>query len=254
MSSWSGGIAFSYFPAASAQGQFGMVTISADGSTVTITDDFVKLQNQYSSVKFINSPLESGDGQPTPPCPANNSLFLASPTLPPTPNRNACSCIENNLSCQFAPATNNVTAIVGELLDTACSLLGKNGGTCNDISSNGATGVYGLVSSCDPSTELSYVMSQYYEITHNNALSCNFAGNATLLHPSATPTVSASAVASSCFANNAAVFTPSAPATSGSSPKSTSKNSSSVSPNCDAIVGMSVMAFVAVMSAVWTLA
>lgn len=95
-------------------------------------------------------------------------------------------------------------------------------------------------------------MSQYYEDTGRNAQSCYFAGNGTV-NPS-TPTVSASAVASSCFANNAAVFTPSAPVTSGSSPTSTSKGNGSVSQNRDAIVGMSVMAIVAVMSAVWTLA
>jgi len=254
MTSWSGGVAFSYFPAASAQGQFGMVTISADGSSITTSADFQKLQQQYSNVSLINSPLESGVGAPTyPSCPANNSLFNASPTLPPTPDTTACSCIENNLSCQFTPATNNVTEIVGVLLNTACSLLGGKGGTCNDISSNGTNGVYGLVSGCDPSTELSYVMSQFYEITGRNSQSCNFAGNATI-NNSPSATVSASAVASSCFANNPAVFTPSAPATSGSSPRSTSKNSSSVSLNLDAIVGMSMMAIVAVMSAVWTLA
>ena len=95
-------------------------------------------------------------------------------------------------------------------------------------------------------------MSLYYG-TDRNPQSCSFAGNGTV-NPSST--VSASAVASSCFANNAAVFTPSAPATSTSTPKSTSKNGSgaSFSLNLDAIVGMSVMAIVAVTSAVWTLA
>ena len=105
-------------------------------------------------------------------------------------------------------------------------------------------------------TELSYVMSKYYEVTNRNPQSCNFAGNATV-NPSVSATVSASAVASSCFANAAAVFTPSAPATSGSSPTSTSKTGSgsvSLVGNLDARVGISVMAIVAVMSAVWTLA
>lgn len=152
MSMWSGGIAFSYFPAASSQGQFGMVTISADGSTVTTSSDYQLLQQEYSNVTFINSPLQSDDATPTyPSCPAVNSVFVASPTLPPTPNNAACSCLENNLSCQFTPSTTNVSSIVGVLLDTACSLLGQQGGTCNDISSNGTSGVYGIVSGCDPS-------------------------------------------------------------------------------------------------------
>ena len=159
---WSGGIAFSYFPAASAQGQFGMVTISADGSTVTTSSDFQLLQQEYSNVTFINSPLQSDDGTPTyPSCPAANSLFNASPTLPPTPNDAACSCLENHLSCQFTPSTTNVSSIVGVLLDTACGLLGQVGGACNDISSNGTTGVYGPVSGCDPSTPFLCIINLY---------------------------------------------------------------------------------------------
>src|SRR5271163_4016003 len=35
---WSGGVAFSYFPAESPQGQFGMVTIASNGSVSTSTD------------------------------------------------------------------------------------------------------------------------------------------------------------------------------------------------------------------------
>jgi hypothetical protein len=100
-------------------------------------------------------------------------------------------------------------------------------------------------------------MSKYYDATNRNPQSCNFAGNATV-NPSVSATVSATVVASSCFANAAAVFTPSSSATSGSSPTSTSKKSGSSSVSLvghfDAIVGMSVMAIVAVMSAVWTLA
>jgi len=253
MPKWSGGIAFSYFPAQSAAGQFGMVTISPDQSTVTTSPDYDALVTRYSNVTYINSPLQSSDGTATyPSCPANNSQFNASPTLPPTPNTTACNCVESHLSCLFTPATNNYSAIVGELLDTGCSLLGAKGGTCVDISSNGTTGVYGPLAGCDPTIKLAYVMSQYYEVNSRNAQACDFAGNGTV--NSVTPTVSASAVASSCFANNVAVFTPSAPATSGSSPTSTSKGNGSVSLNRDAILGMSVMAIVAVMSAVWTLA
>lgn len=97
-------------------------------------------------------------------------------------------------------------------------------------------------------------MSKYYDATGRNPQSCNFAGNATA-NPSAT--VSATAVASSCFAGALTVFTPSPSATSGSSPASTSKTGSgsvSLVGNLEAIVGMSVMAIIAVMSAVWTLA
>lgn len=164
MPMWSGGIAFSYFPAASSQGQFGMVTISADGSTVSTSSDFTLLQQQYSNVTFLNTPSESDAGTPTyPSCPAANSIFNASSNIPPTPNTDACNCLESHLSCQFTPTTNNITAIVGVLLDVACSLLGQNGGTCNDISSNGTSGVYGLVAGCDPSTIFFCIINLYFQ-------------------------------------------------------------------------------------------
>lgn len=162
MSTWSGGIAFSYFPAQSAQGQFGMVTISTDGLNVTTSSDFTLLQQQYSNVTFTNSPLKSAVGAPTyPSCPANNSAFNGSPTLPPTPNTNACNCLEINLSCRYTPPTNNDSAIIGALLDLTCSDIGQNGGTCDDISSNGSTGVYGRVAGCAPRTSFLCVINLY---------------------------------------------------------------------------------------------
>ena len=148
---WSGGVAFSYFPAQSDAGQFGMVNISADGSTVTTSTDFANLQAAYGAVTFVNVPPQSSAPAATyPACPAQNSSFVASPTLPPTPNDAACRCLEANLDCVFNPQTSNTTSILGPLLDSACSLLGTSGGNCNSISANGQTGTYGLVASCDP--------------------------------------------------------------------------------------------------------
>jgi 1,3-beta-glucanosyltransferase GAS1 len=148
---WSGGLAFSYFPATSAQGQFGMVTISPDGSTVTTSSDFTNLQAQYGNLTLPNVPTQSAAGSTSyPACPAESDNLLASTTLPPTPDSAACSCLENILSCRFTPQTTNTTAIVGSLLDTACSLVGQQGLNCNDIAGNGTTGTYGRVSGCDP--------------------------------------------------------------------------------------------------------
>ena len=94
-------------------------------------------------------------------------------------------------------------------------------------------------------------MSEYYEANNKNPQACSFGGNGTV--NSVTPTVSATAVASSCLANAAAVFTPSAPATSSSTSKTSKSGSVSLVGSVDAIVGMSVMAIVGVMSAMWTL-
>jgi hypothetical protein len=149
---WSGGIAFSYFPAASSTGQFGMVTISPDGSTVTTSQDYDNLQAQYSSVTPPTTPSQTDAGATVyPACPAEEANLEASTSLPPTPNDAACNCLEQSLSCQFTPKTSNVTAVVGPLIDTTCGLLAATGGNCNDISSNGTAGTYGHVSSCSAS-------------------------------------------------------------------------------------------------------
>jgi hypothetical protein len=260
---WSGGVAFSYFPAESVQGQFGMVNISADGSTVTTGQDFANLEAEYGAVTFINSPSQSSAGAATyPACPAQSSVFLASTTLPPTPNLAACSCLENSLSCQFTPDTTNYTAIVGTLLDVGCSLLGQAGGTCDDIAGNGTTGVYGRVSDCDPTVKLSFVMSEYYEANNRQASACSFAGNGTV-NPSAPSSVSAAnSVASSCIANPSAVFTPSSVPTSGSGSGSSGSSSTGKSASgsvaaigdVNALLGMSLMAIVTLLGGVWTLA
>lgn len=149
---FSGGIAFSYFPASSIQGQFGMVTISDDQSTVTVSDDFNRLKAQYTAVSGPNSPAQSSAGASSyPGCPTPSDTWVASNNLPPTPNFQACDCLENALSCQFTPATSNYSAIVGSLLDVGCNLLGQSGGSCSDIGGDGQSGVYGRISGCDPS-------------------------------------------------------------------------------------------------------
>jgi hypothetical protein len=223
---WSGGVAFSYFPAQSDAGQFGMVNISADGSTVTTSTDFANLQAAYGALTFVTTPPQSSAPAASyPACPAQNSTILASSTLPPTPNDAACRCLEANLDCLFNPQTSNTTSILGPLLDSACSLLGTSGGNCNSISANGQTGTYGLVASCDPSTKLSFTMSQYYEANKRSAQACSFGGNGTV--NSKASTASASAVASSCLASATGTNVPTPPssASSGAASASGSKGS-----------------------------
>ena len=148
---WSGGIAFSYFPAQSNDGEFGMVAI--DGNTVTPNEDFTRLEDQYGQVTFPTVPSQSDAGETQfGTCPPNDDNWLASTTLPPTPNDAACNCLESSLSCVFTPRTDNTSDIVGALLDFGCSSLGQVGGNCNDIASDGTTGSYGRIAFCDPGT------------------------------------------------------------------------------------------------------
>lgn len=250
---WSGGIAFSYFPAQSDAGQFGMVTISADGSTVTTTTDFDNLATAYGAVQFDNTPAQSSAPAASyPACPAVNSTFLGSSTLPPTPVDAACQCVEASLSCQFNPQTSNTTGLLGPLLNTACGLVGD----CSAIAGFGDNGTYGPVSACDPSTKLSFVMSLYYESQNRNAQACSFAGNGTENKAS---TASASAVASSCLASATGVSTPSTPATVNNPGSTSTSGSGSQSSNSSgattavlfsdsrALLGVFLMAVVSVV-------
>ncbi|OAX32148.1 glycoside hydrolase family 72 protein [Rhizopogon vinicolor AM-OR11-026] len=254
---WSGGVAFSYFPAASVQGQFGMVTISTDGSTVTTSSDFDNLKTQYGLASPPNSPSQSSAGTTSyPSCPQANSTWLASTSLPATPNLAACECLENNLSCQFTPTTNNYTAIVGSLLDYGCSIIGQAGGSCNAISANGSTGQYGPVSECDPTVMLSYVMSEYYIANGANAQACSFGGNGTVNSKAPSSAGSADTAASSCLASATSTSVPTLPAGSTGSSGSSGSSSSAVSVLADArtLVGMGVIVAVGMASGLWTLA
>ncbi|KAG6814049.1 hypothetical protein H0H92_003899 [Tricholoma furcatifolium] len=252
----SGGLAFSYFPASN--GEFGMVNISSDGSTVIPSEDFTNLVTQYGQVSPPNSPAQGSSTAAYPACPTANSTFLASTALPPTPNEAACDCLLSTLSCTFTPTTSDYSAIVGDLLNTACGLLGQAGGNCDAIGGDGQTGVYGSLSGCDPTVMLSYAMSAYYMLEGRTAQSCSFAGNGTV-NPSAPTSVSAAdAAASSCLANPSATFVPSAPATTGGSAKTaTSKGNNgamNLAADSNALFGMAMMTFVSIISAVWTLA
>lgn len=222
---WSGGLAFSYFFAV---GGYGMVNISSDNTTVTTSDDFDRLKNVLSNITFVNEPTQSGASQSTfPTCPTADTNFLASSSLPPTPNLATCECVaKNSFSCLFTPTTTAGVNGVGSLLDTGCQLLGQAGGSCDAISGNGQTGVYGALSACSPETKLSYVFSQYYERTNRNAASCDFSGNATLASPMPSNSAAAASAQASCISSApTGAVTPTAPATS--SPTSTSSGGGS---------------------------
>ncbi|KAJ7042634.1 1,3-beta-glucanosyltransferase [Mycena alexandri] len=258
---WSGGLAFSYFPASSAAGNFGLVNISSDGTTVTPNQDFNNLVSQYGEVSFVNSPsMSSASASSFPACPTTNSSWAASSTLPPTPNDAACACLENALSCQFQTTTSNYSALVGSLIDTACGLLGALNGTCDPIGGSGSTGVYGLLDMCDPITKLSFVFSQYYEQNGRTASACSFQGNGAV--NANAPAETALAAATSCIASPSAVFTPSfsaaAPAKSsssgsGSSSGSSGSNGAASFPSSNVLLSLALVCGGILSSALWTL-
>ncbi|KAL0577596.1 1,3-beta-glucanosyltransferase [Marasmius crinis-equi] len=262
---WSGGIAFSYFPAQSAGGSFGMVNISSDGKTVTTGDDFSRLKDQYGKVSPPNSPSKSSATATYPACPSTNSAFVASTNLPPTPDQNACGCLANSLSCQFKPASANYSGVLGTLVDTACGLLGQKSLNCDDIGGNGQTGTYGRLSGCDPTIKLSYVMSEFYEANNRDAQACSFGGNGTVNPLAPSSASAANSAATSCVSNPSGTFTPSSPSSpvGGGSSSNNGNNGGSSSSGGNgavalvgdksALVGVAAVVLTGVMSAVWTL-
>jgi hypothetical protein len=275
---WSGGIAFSYFPARSAAGEFGIVTLSTDGRTVTTTTEFDNLRTQYGGVTFLNTPSRASvPASSYSSCPGTIGGTTVSSSLPPTPNDAACRCLKTTLSCQFTPATSNYSSVVGDLINNGCSMLGQVSLSCSELGGNGSTGVYGRVSDCDPSTFLyqllviflmpthtavkaSYVMSLYYEANQRNAQACSFSGNGTV-NPNAPSSVSAAnAAASSCISNPGAVFTPTpAPSTSGKSSttatgRPTKAAAISLLEGPHALFGLTMTAVVALLGGLWTVA
>ncbi|KAJ7293176.1 1,3-beta-glucanosyltransferase [Mycena rebaudengoi] len=253
---WSGGLAFSYFPASSAAGSFGMVEISSDGKTVTPNADFDNLVKEYGKVSLADSPSKSSVAAASyPACPSSNSSWAASNTLPPTPNESACNCLGKALSCQFQSASANST-LMGSLINTACGLLGQAGGSCREIGGNGTTGVYGRLDMCDPPVKVSYAFSEYYERNNRNPTACSFGGNAIV--NSAAPVTSSAAIAaaSSCIASPSAVFVPGAPATAtGKSPSGSGSSGGAMGlASGNALFGALTATFIMVGSALWILA
>jgi hypothetical protein len=254
-----------------------MITLSSDNKTVSTTTDFTNLATEYGAAAPPNTPAQaSAAAAAFPACPTQNSTFLASTTLPATPNLSACECLESGLSCQFTPVVSDYTVVAGQLINTACGLLGQSGGTCSDIAADGAAGTYGLISGCDPSefprfislfflypplsaaVKLSYVMSKYYESQNRNVQACSFAGNGTV-NSHASTSVSATSVASSCIASPSATFAPTAPASTTKS-SSTGTTTSAGGPKKNGastlvgggFVGMVSMGVVVVVSGMWT--
>ncbi|KAK1922373.1 Glucanosyltransferase-domain-containing protein [Papiliotrema laurentii] len=221
---FSGGVAFSYFPTSDG---YGMVTFSGNGQSVQTSDDFRRLAAEYNSTATPTGPARSSASQGRIDCPPENSSFLANNTLPPTPDEQVCNCIDQNaFACKVKNSTANQPAVVGSLLDYACSLLGQSRSTaCNAIAGNGTSGVYGPLAMCSPAIKLSYAMSAYFSL-NPIASSCDFGGNATIVQNGPNTSKDASDAAASCLAKQPAsgVFTPS-PSSAG--PSSTGSSSPS---------------------------
>lgn len=109
-------------------------------------------------------------------CP-KSSTWKASVKLPPSPNKDLCSCMVKSLSCVAKPSVTGKE--LGKLFGTVC---GSDKDACKGITADATTGTYGAYSMCSPSEKLSFALNQYYQhqsAKGNGANACDFDGAAT---------------------------------------------------------------------------
>lgn len=150
----------------------GVVTV--DGNKVKELKDFTNLSSQMQ--KATPTGVNSDDYKPTNSprsCPSVGSHWRSSKKLPPSPDQQLCSCMENSLSCHVKDSVSDKE--IGKLFGLVCGY-----GVCDGISSNSTTGEYGAYSMCRPRDKLSFVMNRYYQQQGESDKACDFDGAATV--------------------------------------------------------------------------
>ncbi|KAF9357284.1 1,3-beta-glucanosyltransferase gas1 [Mortierella sp. AD094] len=166
---WSGGIVYEW---SEEENKYGLVKIQPD-NTVTLMPD-------YNNIKAALSPLhptgvkmdDFNEERPISTCPANTPTWEASSILPPTPFSLVCDCMLSSLSCIASESALENPDNIGVEINTLCGMT-----SCDDIATNGKTGVYGKYSFCTPAQKLSYMYNYHYINTGNkDPSSCNYNG------------------------------------------------------------------------------
>ena len=111
-------------------------------------------------------------------CPSSASDWNAVATpLPPTPNKELCSCMYQSLGCVVTSGTS--TNDYTDLFSTVCGY----GKACDGIAANGTTGTYGAYGMCNSTEQLAYAFNAYYVAQSSSASACAFSGAAATKAP-----------------------------------------------------------------------
>lgn len=208
---FSGGIVYEFYEE---ENDFGLVSVSGDSSSASKLQDFAAFSSQIHAVtpSSVNAAQYTPTNSAMQNCPSVASTWQVSPTgLPPTPNKDICSCMADSLSCQ---AKGNLSGeVIGDLFNYVCN---QSSTACAGITGDTAKGTYGPYLGCNPQDKLSYAFNAYYLEEKKQSYACDFGGNATVVQsPSA---------ASSC---STVTSSASAAAATGGDPASSSAPSSS---------------------------
>ncbi|EZG01102.1 hypothetical protein H106_08450 [Trichophyton rubrum CBS 735.88] len=169
----SGGIVYMYFQE---ENYYGLVKV--EGGKPKKLPDYNNLKKQISKIKPSGVQMDSYKPTNTAlsTCPTS-STWKASVKLPPSPNKDLCSCMVKSLSCVAKPSVTGKE--LGKLFGTVC---GSDKDACKGITADATTGTYGAYSMCSPSEKLSFAFDQYYKhqsAKGNGANACDFNGAAT---------------------------------------------------------------------------
>ncbi|KAL4964655.1 glycoside hydrolase family 72 protein [Aspergillus stella-maris] len=165
---WSGGVVYMYFQEAN---DYGLVSV--DGDDVSTKDDFSYLSSQMQKVTAtgVNSASYSASNTAVPTCPSVGKSWEANSKLPPSPNSQLCSCMEDTLTCKVKDDVDEEE--YGEIFGYICGL--EDGKYCAGQQADAVKGKYGAYSVCTTKQQLSFVMTQYYKAQNSND-ACDFDG------------------------------------------------------------------------------
>jgi hypothetical protein len=174
---WSGGIVYMYFQETN---NYGLVSV--DGSTVSKLPDFTYYSSEIATASPSGVQIASYSPSHTSAaaCPTQDSDWQAkSSPLPPTPNKELCSCMYDSITCVPNLGLDPNSNAISDLFSTICGLGG--GSQCDGIMANATTGDYGAYSMCNTTEQLGWVLNAYYEAqdSTNKASACNFNNSAT---------------------------------------------------------------------------
>jgi len=195
--------------------------VSVVGDTVSKLPDFTALSSQLAMASPSSTSSADYTVTNTVPqaCPATGANWAEASVLPPIANADLCSCMVSSLSCVASTGlSGNETA---ELFNTVCGL---DKSSCNGISADATTGIYGAYSMCEPYQQLSFAFNRYYLNQQKASTACDFNGNA--MTQTGSTSSSCSSLLSQAGAAGTGVVTSVPSGTGSSSGSSTTKKKS----------------------------
>lgn len=148
--------------------------------TVTTLTDFNYLKTQIAKVSPSTTQIKNYTPSNSPAaCPTEYVNWTAAATpLPPSPNKQLCSCMYSGLSCAVTDGVSD--SKLQSLFNTVCGL-DKN--ACAGINLDSKTGQYGAYSMCEAKEKLGFAFDQYYKSQGKASTACDFNGAANTQQP-----------------------------------------------------------------------